>query len=166
MIFGHHTHVPQPIIPIQNHLLAYSGGNFTSSKWINKHQHGLITRCQLARVDEKSPLVVRKIDWSYTKCERDRKGKKVHVNIDAKLNLLNSYDFRETKILLNLLVVSIIYLLVTPILSIWLSIPILDILGLLIKSLLIVGAQLFAVWLISKLLLYYKKLKSSKNLSK
>ncbi|MBY9019956.1 MAG: CapA family protein [Candidatus Lokiarchaeota archaeon] len=164
LIFGHHTHVPQPIVGILHaskllpkKLLAYSGGNFTSSKWINKHQHGLILRCQIAKKNKVNSFVIRRIDWSYTECERDRKKRVVKVNIDVKHNRLNSYDFRETKILMNLFVVSLFYLLVTPLFSIVTSIPILSILEIFIKSISIIGVQFSAVWVISRMFFKYKK---------
>ncbi len=161
LIFGHHTHVPQPIIQHQKHLLAYSGGNFTSSKWINKHQHGLILRCQIAKKNEEGSLAIRRIDWSYTECTRDRKGKIVHVDIDVEHNRINSYDFRVTKILKNLLIVSICYLIATPIFSILFSKPIFNILMVFIISIFIIAIQFIAVWLISRIQFKYKKSKST-----
>lgn len=160
LIFGHHSHVPQPIVDVENknnkYLLAYSGGNFTSSKWINKHQHGLILRCQIVKKNKKGSLAIRKIDWSYTKCKRDRKAKIVHVDIDDKLNDKNAYDFRVTKILLNIFLISLVYLIASPIISSVLSISIFKILEIFRNSLFIIGVQFLAVWAISWILYKYK----------
>ena len=165
LIFGHHTHVPQPIVNVpppnnlnQTHLLAYSGGNFTSSKWIGKHQHGLILRCQIAKKNDEDSLAIRRIDWSYTECTRDRKAKTVQVDIDVTHNYKNSYDFRVTKTLKNILIVSIFYFIATIIFSELFSIPILKILDVFIKSISIIGIQFIAVWAISRILFKYKYL--------
>ena len=170
LIFGHHSHVPQPIVTHppnnnnqqpnylnQKHLLAYSGGNFTSSKWINKHQHGLILRCQLAKKNEEDSFTIRKIDWSYTECERDRKTKTVQVDIDVKHNKKNVYDFRVTKLIFNMFVVSIFYFFATPIISSISSIPIFTILEVFRNSIFVIGTQFIAVWAISRILYKYKK---------
>jgi hypothetical protein len=107
LIFGHHSHVPQPIVihppnnPIHNHLIAYSGGNFTSSKWIR-------------------------------------------------------YDFRATKLIFNMLIVSIFYFLFTPIISHFSSIPIFTILEVIRNSIFVIGVQFIAVWVISWIIYKFK----------
>jgi len=163
LIFGHHTHVPQPIIVIpnpkthQNDLLAYSGGNFTSSKWIAKHQHGLILKCQLVKTDTNKPFATRSIEWSYTECKRDRKNKIVHINIDIEHNKKNTYDFRVIKVLKNLFIVSICYLIFTPIISLHPEIDFFDLIMVFFRVVGVIGIQFIAVWVISRLLFKYKK---------
>ena len=163
LVFGHHTHVPQPIVIVpnpntqRNNLLAYSGGNFTSSKWIDKHQHGLILRCQIAKINESNKSAIRCIEWSYTKCDRDRKNGTVHIDIDVEHNRKQKYDFRAIKVLKNLLIVSICYLIFTPIISLLFSVPLLSLFIVFIRAIGVIGIQFFAVWLISRLFFKYKK---------
>ncbi len=167
LIFGHHTHVPQPIVVVpnsvthKNNLLSYSGGNFTSSKRIAKHQHGLILRCQIGKINttnNDASFAVRRIDWSYTKCKRDKKKKIVHIGIDEEHNKKKSYDFRETKILKNLFVVSILYLSITPIISVLVEeLNLLDVFMIFVLAISVIGIQFFVVWIISRLFFKYKK---------
>jgi len=170
LIFGHHSHVPQPIVTHppnnnnqqhnnlnQKNLLAYSGGNFTSSKWINKHQHGLILRCQLEKKKEEDSFTIKKIDWSYTECKRNRKAKTVQVDIDVKHNKKNVYDFRVTKLIFNMFIVSIFYFFATPIISSISSIPIFTILEVFRNSIFVIGTQFIAVWAILRILYRYNK---------
>ncbi|MFX1411919.1 MAG: hypothetical protein ACFFA6_16350, partial [Promethearchaeota archaeon] len=110
LIFGHHTHVPQPIIKYGNSLLVFSGGNFTSSKARKNHRSGLILRCQIGRLNDS--LVLGRIDWSYTINERDKKKKEVTVYIDKHQNKLKKYDFRPSKFTKNLIIVTVIYCLI------------------------------------------------------
>ncbi|MBY9012214.1 MAG: CapA family protein [Candidatus Lokiarchaeota archaeon] len=163
LIFGHHTHVPQPIVVVpnsknhKNYLLAYSGGNFTSSKWIAKHQHGLILRCQIAKTNKTDPYAIRSIEWSYTKCKRERKEKIVHSNIDIEHNRKNTYDFRAIKVLKNLVIVTVCYLIFTPIISLLFSVSLLNLIVVFFRAIGVIGIQFFAVWVISRLLFKYKK---------
>jgi hypothetical protein len=166
LIYGHHTHVPQPVVLVpnsqtkRNDLLAYSGGNITSSKWIDKHQYGLILRCQIAKVNNSNQSAIRCIEWSYTKCDRHRKEKKVHIDIDIDHNKKQKYDFRAIKVLKNLLIVSICYLIFTPIISIFFPVSFLSLFIIFVRALGVIGIQFFAVWLISRLLFKYTKPKS------
>ena len=75
VIFGHHPHVPQAITEVSSKdpagpkkLLAYSGGNFTSGVIRDKHNHGLIMKCEIGNMKGNvEKLAVGKIEWSYTK---------------------------------------------------------------------------------------------------
>jgi hypothetical protein len=162
LVVGHHTHVPQPIVIVEDpdtkikNVLAYSGGNFTSSKWIDKHQHGLILKCQIAKVNS-SEAAVRSIEWSYTKCDRNRRNKVVTIDIAEELNKKQIYDFRAIKVLKNLLIVSICYLIFTPLISYIYTIPYWTLFLIFIRTLGVIGVQFLAVWLISRLLYKYKK---------
>ncbi|MFX0083089.1 MAG: CapA family protein [Candidatus Hodarchaeota archaeon] len=72
LIFGHHPHVPQAITRVSekntpNKLLAYSGGNFTSGVWRDKHNHGLILKCDIGPwKEDNKQLAAANLEWSYT----------------------------------------------------------------------------------------------------
>jgi len=122
LIYGHHSHVPQPITKfelimnnslINNRLLAFSGGNLTSSKKRKKHISGLIVKCEIGRVHINGPLVLGKAEWSYIinekeKIKEKKKGntdKKIKINtvvIDGKRNRTNSFTNWRNKFWTNM----------------------------------------------------------------
>jgi hypothetical protein len=125
IIYGHHPHVPQPIMNYGTGILAYSGGNFTSSKRRKKHISGLIMKCEIGRYDNSGPLVLGKVHWCYTinerkkkrigdgenniaKVERRKKKKKeVTVIIDCQRTRKNYFENRNMRFRMNLIIFSI-----------------------------------------------------------
>jgi len=108
IIFGQHPHVPQPITVYGEGILAYSGGNFTSSKRRKKHISGMIMKCEIGQVNNSGPLVLGKIEWSYTINERKKKEiKEVTVIIDCQRNRRNYFANRKIKFSRNLVIFSV-----------------------------------------------------------
>jgi len=115
LIFGHHPHVPQAITMIEssntqvpNKLLAYSGGNFTSGVWRDKHNHGMIMKCEIGRWTN-GKLAVGDVYWSYTKNDFVKwkiwkKEKVKTVSIDNEQNSKKSYFIIRKRILYNVYV--------------------------------------------------------------
>lgn len=84
LIFGHHSHTPQPIMKVEDttenqvkfhKLIAFSGGNFTSGANIirrKKHIYGTIVKCDIGPLkDCRTQLAVGKVEWKTTVNERD-----------------------------------------------------------------------------------------------
>ncbi|MHA2391213.1 MAG: hypothetical protein ACXAEX_04530 [Promethearchaeota archaeon] len=126
IIYGHHPHVPQPIINYGTGILAYSGGNFTSSKRRKKHISGLIMKCEIGQVNESAPLILGKVHWCYTINERikrrieeedlnvafkekkrNKKNKEVTVIIDCQRTRKNYFENRSMRFRMNLIIFSI-----------------------------------------------------------
>lgn len=119
LIFGHHSHVPQPITTYGSRLLAYSGGNFTSSKTRKKHISGIIMKCQIGQLEDKKQLGIGKVEWSYTINEKEKikkkNGKKFlkrkikvdSVVIDCKRNRRNCFTNLRNKIWINIIYIII-----------------------------------------------------------
>ncbi|MFX0023389.1 MAG: CapA family protein [Candidatus Hermodarchaeota archaeon] len=110
LIFGSHTHVPQPIKVYNNKLLAYSGGNFINSLWRKKHISGLIMKCQIGRSMNIGRISVGNVEWSYTINRKNKMLKKISVVIDLERNKKNYYETQVNKLITTLLV-SLIFLL-------------------------------------------------------
>lgn len=126
LIYGHHSHVPQPITKYElfihnslknnikkNRLLAFSGGNLTSSKKRKKHISGLIVKCEIGRENINGPLILGKVEWSYIINEKEKiqekkegnNDKKIKVNtvvIDGKRNRTNSFTNWRNKFWTNM----------------------------------------------------------------
>ncbi|MFX1426722.1 MAG: hypothetical protein ACFFBE_09745 [Promethearchaeota archaeon] len=115
IIYGHHSHVPQSITNYGSRLLAFSGGNLTSSKTRKKHISGLIVKCEIGRVLNKKPLTLGNVEWSYSINEKEKiklkknallKGiKEIKVNtviIDDKRNRTNSFTNWRNKLWTNI----------------------------------------------------------------
>lgn len=89
-IFGHHSHVPQPIESFNSNglnklrkLIAFSGGNFTSGVKRKKHRSGLIAKIRLHKTSIKGKkIIVRKLKWSFTWNEDTKKTSNREVIID------------------------------------------------------------------------------------
>jgi hypothetical protein len=109
LIFGTHTHIPQPIIVYNDKLLAYSGGNFINSLWRKKHISGLIMKCQIGRSMNNGGIKVGNVEWSYTINQRNKKLKKITVVIDLERNRNNCYESQVNKLITSMLV-SIVFL--------------------------------------------------------
>ena len=122
LIFGHHPHVPQPITVYGKGILAYSGGNFTSSKKRKKHISGMIMKCEISQSIETGQLYIRKIEWCYTINERKKiktthvnpdgtkhknKVKEVNVIIDCRRTRKNYFANRKIKFSRNLIIFSV-----------------------------------------------------------
>jgi hypothetical protein len=122
LIFGHHPHVPQPITVYGKGILAYSGGNFTSSQKRKKHISGMIMKCEIGHTIENEHLSLRKIEWCYTINERikkktryldsdgkkhKRKLKEVNVIIDCRRTRKNYFANRKIKFSRNLVIFSV-----------------------------------------------------------
>jgi len=116
LIYGHHSHIPQPIINFGSKLLAFSGGNITSSKTRKKHISGLIMKCQIGQLKGSEQLGIGKVEWSYTinekgKIKEKRKGntsstRKIKVDsviIDCKRNRNNCFSNLRNKIWINVI---------------------------------------------------------------
>ncbi|MBN1850632.1 MAG: CapA family protein [Deltaproteobacteria bacterium] len=75
MIFGHHSHVPQPITAVPkghtNKLLAYSGGDLVTGIRFQKYRYGMIAKCTIGPI-ETSPesLAVGSVEWMFTHVEQ------------------------------------------------------------------------------------------------
>ncbi|MFX1391216.1 MAG: CapA family protein [Promethearchaeota archaeon] len=93
LIFGHHPHVPQPIKNYGKGVLAFSGGNFTSSKRRKKHISGMIMKCEIGRVEENSPLILGNVYWCYTINDRRKK----EVLIDGNNRDSNKKKYKKIK---------------------------------------------------------------------
>lgn len=131
LIFGHHSHVPQPIKDFGSGILGYSGGNFTSSKRRKKHISGLIMKCEICKVNNSDQLKLGKIHWCYTLNERKKKKMKINKNlqkdnqkkkikeviviVDCLRTRKKCFDNRKIKFKTNLIIFSIV-------LGIWLGI--------------------------------------------
>ena len=107
LIFGHHPHVPQPITVYGKGILAYSGGNFTSSKRRKKHISGMIMTCEIGQKDQSGPFILGKIEWCYTINERKKKKKEVNVIIDCERTRKNYFANRKIKFSRNLIIFSV-----------------------------------------------------------
>lgn len=102
LIFGHHSHTPQPIMKVNDYLtdrngnkvqdqsgndiifrklVAFSSGNFTSGAWIirrKKHIYGKIMKCDIGPLKGHSnQLAVGNVEWRTTVNRRahDNQGK-------------------------------------------------------------------------------------------
>lgn len=81
LIFGAHTHVPQPIMEIKHEgiskILAYCGGNFTSGWEVPEHNCGLIMKCEVGKLNENTQrLAVGNVQWEFTYAVRKKENKK------------------------------------------------------------------------------------------
>lgn len=114
LIFGHHSHVPQPITDYNSRVLAFSGGNFTSSQTRKKHISGLILKCQIGQLKNSKQLGIGKVDWSYSINEKEKIKKKrgnklkgkINVDsvvIDCKRNRNNCFTNLRNKIWINII---------------------------------------------------------------
>ena len=89
LIFGHHSHTPQPIMRVDDFitlpngtrvlfhkLVAFSGGNFTSGAWIirrKKHIYGYVMKCEIGPLSgHPNQLAVGNVEWRTTVNVRDR----------------------------------------------------------------------------------------------
>ena len=106
-IFGHHPHVPQPITIYGQGILAYSGGNFTSSQRRKKHISGMIMKCEIGQKNKTGPFIIGKIQWCYTINDRNKKLREVEVLIDCERTRKNYFANRKIKFSKNLVVFSI-----------------------------------------------------------
>ncbi len=104
LIYGTHTHMPQPIKVYNNKLLAYSGGNFINSLWRKKHISGLIMKCQIGRSRNNGSYSVGNVEWSYTINHKNKKMKKISILIDIERNKQNCYNDQTNKLITTLLV--------------------------------------------------------------
>lgn len=113
LIFGHHSHVPQPITKYHSKILAFSGGNFTSSQKRKKHISGLIMKCEIGPAENSGQMEIGKVEWSYTINEKEKIKKKrgnkldgkIKVNsvvIDCKRNRNNSFTNLRNRIWINI----------------------------------------------------------------
>ncbi len=96
LIFGHHSHTPQPIMRVDDiltdrngikihdqqgndivfhKLVAFSGGNFTSGAWIirrKKHIYGTVMKCDIGPLKgHRNQLAVGNVEWRTTVNRRD-----------------------------------------------------------------------------------------------
>ncbi|MFX1375846.1 MAG: CapA family protein [Promethearchaeota archaeon] len=104
LIYGHHTHMPQPITVYNNKLLVYSGGNFINSQCRKKHRSGLIMKCQIGRSRNTGKYSIGNVEWSYTINQKEKNHKKVTVIIDLERNRKNYYKNQANKFKTALLV--------------------------------------------------------------
>lgn len=88
LIFGHHSHVRQPIMMVDDmttnnkpykKLVVFSGGNFTSGVRFlraRKHLYGTIMRCQIGRLQtDSTQLAIGDVRWQRTVNKRTMVGK-------------------------------------------------------------------------------------------
>ncbi|MFW9950463.1 MAG: CapA family protein, partial [Candidatus Thorarchaeota archaeon] len=81
LIFGHHPHVRQPMMRIndartnKNKLVLFSGGNFTSGvRFIraSKHLYGIIMKCKIGPLSSnQNQLAIGDVEWRRTYNRRD-----------------------------------------------------------------------------------------------
>ena len=107
LIFGHHSHVPQPIKNYGRGIIGYSGGNFTSSQRRKKHISGLIMKCEICKVNNSNQLELGKVHWCYTRNERNKKQKEVSVIIDCIRTRKKYFESRSIKFRSSLIIFSI-----------------------------------------------------------
>jgi len=105
LIYGHHSHVPQPIKNYGKGIMGYSGGNFTSSQRRKKHISGLIMKCEIFEVNDH--LELGKVHWCYTRNERNKKKKEVCVIIDCSRTRKKYFESRNIKFRASLVIFSI-----------------------------------------------------------
>jgi Ca2+/Na+ antiporter len=103
LIYGMHSHVPQPITHYKKRLLAYSGGNLTSSQWRKKHRSGLILKCELGQVDNSNRLVLGNFEWSYTYNDRKWNDDKVIVKLDTDRNAKKSFTNTKNRLFTHII---------------------------------------------------------------
>jgi len=92
LIFGHHSHVRQPIMKIRDgniwKLVAFSGGNFASGVRIirkKKHIYGIIMKCEIAPLARgNGKLVIGRVEWERTinKRTKNPRTKTVHIDLN------------------------------------------------------------------------------------
>ncbi len=129
LVFGHHPHVPQAITNIEsesdeipNKLLAYSGGNFTSGVWRDKHNHGLIMKCEIGTwIKDANRLAVGEVQWSYIRNKFNRwkfwrKNRTKEIIIDIEQNNKKSYFIIRKRILYGVYISLLIALILAVIL--------------------------------------------------
>ena len=107
LIFGHHSHVPQPIKNYGTGIIGYSGGNITSSQRRKKHISGLIMKSEICKVNNSNQLELGKVHWCYTRNERKKKQKEVCVIIDCKRTRKKYFESRSIKFRSSLIIFSI-----------------------------------------------------------
>ncbi|MHA2088897.1 MAG: hypothetical protein ACW972_11500, partial [Promethearchaeota archaeon] len=120
LIYGHRSHGPQPITNYGPRILAYSGGNFTSSQTRKKHISGLVMKCQIGQVKNTQQHGIGKMEWSYTinekkKIKRKTKWglsfkKKIKVDtvvVDCNRNRTNCFTNIRNKIWTNIIYIII-----------------------------------------------------------
>ena len=114
LIFGHHSHVPQPITDYGKGVICFSGGNLTSSERRKKHISGLIMKCEICKSNNPDKVELGKVHWCYTRNERKKKQKEVCVVIDCLRTRKKYFESRSIKFRTSLIIFSIA-------LGIWLS---------------------------------------------
>lgn len=82
IIFGQHPHVPQAVTMVQKgpvkKLLVYSGGNFTSGVNKNKHNWGIILKCEIGPLQENpNKIAVGNVDWQFIRVEKQDLSRKI-----------------------------------------------------------------------------------------
>ncbi|OLS13664.1 MAG: PGA biosynthesis protein capA [Promethearchaeota archaeon CR_4] len=82
IVFGHHPHVPQAVTAVQKgavkKLLVYSGGNFTSGLNENKHNWGIILKCEIGPLKENpSKIAVGNVNWQFIQVEKQNLSRKI-----------------------------------------------------------------------------------------
>jgi hypothetical protein len=107
LIFGQHSHVPQPIKDYGSGIICYSGGNFTSSERRKKHISGLVMKCEICKSNNPDKLELGKVHWCYTRNERKKKEKEVYVVIDCLRTRKKSFESRNIKFRTSLIIFSI-----------------------------------------------------------
>ncbi|MFX1280598.1 MAG: hypothetical protein ACFFA3_14570 [Promethearchaeota archaeon] len=95
LIFGHHSHVRQPLMQVLDKkemvkkLVVFSGGNFTSGALIlrrRKHTQGIIMKCKIGPLaDQPKKLAIGQVKWRNTRVQNKIKNYKTRtVYIDRK----------------------------------------------------------------------------------
>lgn len=107
LIFGQHSHVPQPIKDYGEGIICYSGGNFTSSERRKKHISGLIMKCEICKSNNPDKVELGKVHWCYTRNERKKKQKEVSVVIDCLRTRKKYFERRSIKFRTSLIIFSI-----------------------------------------------------------
>jgi hypothetical protein len=90
MIFGHHSHVRQPLMYFEDDddkscvvkkLVVFSGGNFTSGALIirkRKHTRGIILKCKIGPLVEcPTKLGIGRVTWRYSRIKSKKGNRKV-----------------------------------------------------------------------------------------
>ncbi|NHJ21736.1 MAG: hypothetical protein EAX91_12385 [Candidatus Lokiarchaeota archaeon] len=123
LIFGHHSHTPQPIMSVCDHvndigfnkLVAFSGGNFTSGAWIirrKKHIYGTIMKCDIGPLTNcPTKLAVGNVEWRTTVNVRSTCGDKKYKTVSIYSRRYRTFAHYLWQFLLAVGIIALILLL-------------------------------------------------------
>lgn len=128
LIFGQHSHTPQPIMRVDDYLtlpngdrilfhklVAFSGGNFTSGAWIirrKKHIYGYMMKCDIGPLlGHPNQLAVGKVEWRTTVNVRHTANDKKYKTVEFYSRRYRTFAHYLWSLLLGIGIITLILLL-------------------------------------------------------